>query len=115
MAWDLSVKTFTNEPEQFIAGADFPIMTAVKTASVAVKAHAPVGLGADGKLALITNGGSSVDTSTLYGIAAEDAAAEAECVVYLTGEFFGDKLALESDVTVDKLEVPMRKLGIFLK
>ena len=111
MAWDLSVKTFTNEPEQFIAGADFPIMTAVKTASAAVK----VGLGADGKLALITKGSSTVDTSTLYGIAAEDAEAEAECVVYLTGEFFGDKLVLESDVTVDVLEVPMRKLGIFLK
>lgn len=115
MAQDLTVKTFSTEPEQFIAGADFPIMKAVKTASVAIKAHAPVGLGTDGKLALITKGESSVDTSTLYGIAADDAEANAECVVYLTGEFFADKLELEADVTADVLEVPMRKLGIFLK
>lgn len=116
MNYDLTTKAFEFTPNQFIAGVDVPVQTAVKPASAALKEHAPVILNASGKLEPVTNGGSAVSTTGLYGITVGPAAAaDDEVVVYLTGEFFADGLQLESDVTVADVEVPLRNLGIFLK
>lgn len=112
MEYDLTPKTFTHEPKQFIAGMA-EIITAVKPASAALKEHAPVILNSAGKLEAVTSGET---TTGLYGITAGPAAkADDEVVVYLTGEFFADGLQLESSVEVADVEVPLRNLGIFLK
>lgn len=118
MGMDLERKTFSTAPDYLIAGGA-EINTAVKMASVAVKRGAVVKLGEDGKLAIPTVSGSpgsyTVDTEGLYGIAADDAEAEEEVVVYLTGAFFGDALVLPENATVANVEVPLRNLGIFVK
>ena len=54
-------------------------------------------------------------TAGIYGIAADDAAAGEEVVVYLTGEFFADAINLPDSVTVDTLTTAFRNIGIFLK
>lgn len=51
----------------------------------------------------------------LPAIAADDAAAGEEVVVYLTGEFFADAINLPDSVTVDTLTTAFRNIGIFLK
>ena len=51
----------------------------------------------------------------LYGIAAEDAASGEDAVVYLTGEFFAEGLALPDGVTAADIEAALRNIGIFLK
>ena len=115
MEYDLTPKTFTHEPKQFIAGMA-EIITAVKPASAALKEHAPVILDSSGKLAPVTDSAGTAQVTGLYGITAGPAAkADDEVVVYLTGEFFADGLQLESSVEVDDVEVPLRNLGIFLK
>lgn len=110
MSMDLAKKTFSTEPEYFIAGTTTPIQTAAKTASVALEAHEPVKLDTDGKLAKVT-----ADDTSLYGITADSAEADAECPVYLTGEFFADGLVLPDGVTAASIEVALRNVGIFLK
>lgn len=118
MSMDLAKKTFSTTPDYLIAGGA-EINTAVKVASVAVKRGAVVVLDGDGKLAIPTVSGEpdsyTVDTTGLYGIAADDAEAEEEVVVYLTGAFFGDALVLPENATVADVEVPLRELGIFVK
>lgn len=119
MGMDLARKDFSTAPEYLIAnGAE--INTETKTAAVAVKRGAPVVLDGDGKLALLkvtgdSSAGYTVDTTGLYGIAADDAVADEEVVVYLTGAFFGDALVLPTGATVEDVEVPLRELGIFVK
>ena len=54
-------------------------------------------------------------TAGLYGIATEDFKTGKDAVIYLTGEFFADRLALETGVTAASLEVAFRNIGIFLK
>lgn len=110
MSMDLEVKTFRHVPEYFEAGPH-PIARAIKTAAEALKAHAPVQIDEQGKIKAIATG----DESKVYGIVPEAAAAEEQAVVYLTGEFFADSLALEASVTPATLEVPLRQIGIFLK
>ena len=111
MATNLKVQMFSTEPGYFEAGM-MDIAKATKTAAEALKAHAPVQLDEEsGKIKPIKTG----EEAKVYGIVPEEAEAEKETVVYLTGEFFADSLALESDVTAAKLEVPMRNIGIFLK
>lgn len=118
MSMDLAKKTFSTQPDYLIAD-NSEINVAVKTAGAAVKRGAPVVLGEDGKLALVTVSGTSgsytVSTDGLYGIAADNAAADEEVVVYLTGSFFTDALVLPENATAAALEVPLRNLGIFLK
>ena len=118
MSMDLAKKTFSTAPDYLIAGGA-EINTAVKVASVAVKRGAVVVLNGDGKLAIPTVSGEpdsyTVDTTGLYGIAADDAEAEEEVVVYLTGAFFGNALVLPENATVADVEVPLRELGIFVK
>lgn len=117
MSMDLERKNFSYAPDYLIAdGAE--INTAVKVASVGVVRGEVVVLNGDGKLAKIIVSGDdpyTVTTTGLYGIVADDAAAEEETVVYLTGAFFGDALVLPENATVADVEVPLRNLGIFVK
>ncbi len=110
MSMDLGVKTFRHEPEYFEAGPH-PIAKAVKTAAADLAAHAPVALDDSGKLVAVT----AANKANVYGLLPEAAAADEETVVYLTGEFFADALALEAGVTAADIEVELRKIGIFLK
>lgn len=114
MSMDLTKKTFLMKPEYFIAGTAIEITTAVKKAGAALKAHAPVIL-ADGEVTPISKGDGTVTTAGIYGLVAEDTDKEADAVIYLTGEFFADALALETGVTAADVEVPLRNIGIFLK
>lgn len=118
MSMDLAKKTFSTAPDYLIAGGA-EINTAVKVASVAVKRGEVVVLDSSGELAPITVSGSdgsyTVTTTGLYGIVADDAEADEETVVYLTGEFFGNALVLPENATVADVEVPLRELGIFVK
>ena len=54
-------------------------------------------------------------TAGIYGIAAGDAGAGEDVVVYLTGEFFADAINLPDSVTVETLTTAFRNIGIFLK
>lgn len=118
MSMDLAKKTFSTQPEYLIAG-NAEINKSVKVASVAMKRGEVAVLNGDGKLAPVTVSGAeapyTVDTTGLYGIVADNAAADEEVVVYLTGEFFGNALVLPANATVADVEVPLRELGIFLK
>lgn len=122
MSMDLAVKTYRYEPNHFEAGVG-PVAKAVKVAAEDLEAHAPVVLNAEGKLAAVTavtNGEgdaavTTVPTDGMYGVLPEAAAAGEEAVVYLTGEFFADSLALEEGVTAADIEVALRNIGIFLK
>ena len=116
MSMDLGVKTFSTAPDYFVAGTTIRITTAVKQAGAALPAHAPVILGEDGKLAALSAPtGGSLNVAGLYGIVSEDTAKDEDAVVYLTGEFFGEALALPTGVTAADVEVPLRNIGIFLK
>lgn len=112
MSMELEKKTFSTSPEYFEAGTDIPITTRVKTAAADLAAHVPVILADSGKVSAVA---SASALTGLYGITADSAAADADAVIYLTGEFFKDGLALPDGVTADDLEVPLRNIGIFLK
>lgn len=116
MSMDLEKKTFSTAPKYFIAGAKVAIVSAVKKASAAVEAHSPVLLVDNEVTPLAAVSGDAAPVTTgLYGITADSAAAGEEAAIYLTGEFFADALVLPKGVTADKLEVPLRNIGIFLK
>ena len=124
MSMELAKKTFETKPDYLIAGTVIGITTATKKAAAAIPAHAPVVLGADGKVTAVsaktTGSGETakvaVTVDGLYGITADGAqAADEEVVVYLTGEFFADGLVLLENVKAADLEVPFRNIGIFLK
>jgi hypothetical protein len=111
MSMNLAKQTFTYEPSHYFAGTDIRVTTSVKKAAAEIKAHAPVYLDTDGKAAVV----AAADVSKVYGLAEEAAAAGEDVIVDLTGEYYADALELESGVTVDALEVPLRNIGIFLK
>lgn len=122
MSMDLAVKTYRYDPHHFEAGVG-KVAKAVKVAAVDIPAHAPVALNSDGKLALIsaTKGGTdaaptyTVTTTGIYGVTPDSIRKDEEGPVWLTGEYFADSLALEENVTVADVEVPLRNIGIFLK
>ena len=118
MAMDLAVQTFSTKPDYLIAGTDIRITTAVKKAGAALTRGMVVCL-ADGKLNQPAVSGDSapytVATTGMYGIVADDAAKDAETVVYLTGEFFADALVLPENATAADAEIALRNIGIFLK
>ena len=99
MSMDLARKTFSCEPEYFIAGTNIRIATAVKEAGADLSAHTPVLL-AEGK---VTPVAEAAKLTGLYGI------------IYLSGEFFADALVLPTGMTAADVEVPLRNLGIYLK
>ena len=116
MSMDLARKDFSTAPEYFLAGATIGIAKATKKASAAVAAHAPVLLDSDEvKPIAKVDGSNPLSVTELYGITADSAEAGEEVPVYLTGEFFADRLALETGVTAASLEVAFRNIGIFLK
>lgn len=112
MSMNLTPEKFSCEPEYLLAGTDIRVATAVKKAAAALKAGAPVKLDSSGKAAPVAKADG---TTGLYGIAAEDFKSGEDAVIYLTGEFFADRLALETGVTAASLEVAFRNIGIFLK
>lgn len=116
MSMDLAKKTYSTTPDYFIAGTAVGIVTATKEADEAVAAHNLVLL-ADGKVKPLAavDGSHALNVTGLYGIAAEDAAKGADAVVYLTGEFFSEGLALPDGVDAADIEVALRTIGIFLK
>lgn len=111
MGMDLARKTYSTSPEYFIADTVIPIATSAKEAGEDLKAHAPVALGTGNKLAAVT----AANIANIYGLVPDTAAAGEDAVVYLTGDFFADSLALEEGVTTADVEVALRKIGIFLK
>lgn len=114
-------------PVNFFAG-DYPVATAVREVSSgkSVKKYDPVKL-VDGKVEPVVkveaNSGSTIPAKTeyenttagIYGIAAGDAGAGEDVVVYLTGEFFADAINLPDSVTAETLTTAFRNIGIFLK
>jgi len=101
----------TYKPKMVLAG-DFPVVTdsgTVATGETIVELM-PVVLGTDGKLKAVT-----ADTvADVYGIAAQDADAGEEVVIYLTGQFFGDAIVTPAGTTAADFKAPFRKLNIFL-
>ena len=69
MSMDLARKTFSCEPEYFIAGTNIRIATAVKKAGADLSAHTPVLL-AEGK---VTPVAEAAKLTGLYGVTAEAA------------------------------------------
>lgn len=115
MSMNLARETYSTERPYFEAGTDIRVTSAVKPASTALKAHAPVLLTAEGKAAPVASTDLTKLTG-LYGITADSVdAADDDAVILLTGEYFADSLALEDGVTADDLETAFRNIGIFLK
>lgn len=112
MSMNLTPEKFSCEPEYLLAGTGIRVTTAVKKAAAALKAGAPVKLDSSGKAAPVAKADG---TTGLYGITTEDCKSGEDAVIYLTGEFFADRLALETGVTAASLEVAFRDIGIFLK
>lgn len=112
MSMNLTTEKFSCEPEYLLAGTGIRVTTAVKKAAAALKAGAPVKLDSSGKAAPVAKADG---TTGLYGITTEDFKSGEDAVIYLTGEFFADRLALETGVTAASLEVAFRNIGIFLK
>ena len=90
MSMDLARKTFSCEPEYFIAGTNIRIATAVKEAGADLSAHTPVLL-AEGK---VTPVAEAAKLTGLYGVTAEAAKSGEDAIIYLSGEFFADALVL---------------------
>lgn len=112
MSMNLTPEKFSCEPEYLLAGTDIRVTTAIKKTAAALKAGAPVKLDSSGKAAPVAKADG---TTGLYGIATEDFKSGEDAVIYLTGEFFANRLAMETGVTVASLEVAFRNIGIFLK
>lgn len=111
MSMDLAKKTYSCEPEYFIASTNIRIATAVKEAGADLPAHTPVIL-AEGK---VTQAESKEKLDGLYGVTAEAAASGEDAIIYLSGEFFADALALPAGMTAADVEVALRNIGIYLK
>ena len=105
MSMDLARKTFSCEPEYFIAGTNIRIATAVKEAGADLSAHTPVLL-AEGKVTPVAEAAK---------LTAEAAKSGEDAIIYLSGEFFADALVLPAGMTAADVEVPLRNLGIYLK
>ena len=98
-------------PKMVHAG-DYPVVTDSGTVAdgETIIELMPVVLGADGKIKAVT-----ADTvADVYGLAAENAEAGEEVVIYLTGQFFGDSIEVPAGTTAADYKAPFRKLGIFL-
>lgn len=111
MGMDLERKVYSTSPEYFIADTVIPIGKSLKEAGEDLKAYAPVALASGNKLAAVT----AANIANIYGLVPDAAAAGEDAVVYLTGDFFADSLALEKGVTTADVEIALRKIGIFLK
>lgn len=98
-------------PKRVHAG-DYPVITDSGTVAEGeiITELTPITLDTDGKIKAVT-----ADTITnVYGLAAEDAKAGQEIVLYLTGQFFGESINVPSGSSASDFKEPFRKLGIFL-
>ena len=98
-------------PKMVHAG-DYPVVTDSGTVAdgETIIELMPVVLGKDGNIKAVT-----ADTvADVYGLAAENAEAGEEVVIYLTGQFFGDSIEVPAGTTAADYKAPFRKLGIFL-
>lgn len=98
-------------PKMVHAG-DYPVVTDSGTVAdgETIIELMPVVLGTDGKIKAVT-----ADTvANVYGLAAENAEAGEEVVIYLTGQFFGDSIEVPAGTTAADFKAPFRKLCIFL-
>ncbi len=98
-------------PKRVHAG-DYPVATDSGTVAEGenIIELTPITLDTDGKIKAVTT-----DTITsVYGLAAEDAKAGQEIVLYLTGQFFGESINVPSGSSASDFKEPFRKLGIFL-
>ena len=114
MSMDLERQDFSTKEQYFIAGTTIPITTAVKEAGEDLEAHTPVLL-EGGKVKAVADPGSDEKPAVTDGIYGISAKSGEDAVIYLTGEFFADELALAEHVKAADLEVPLRNIGIFLK
>ncbi len=98
-------------PKMVHAG-DYPVVTDSGTVAEGetIIELMPVALGTDGKIKAVT----SDTVADVYGLAAENAEAGEEVVIYLTGQFFGDSIEVPAGTTAADYKAPFRKLGIFL-
>lgn len=111
MSMDLAKKTYSTTPDYFIAGTTVGIVTAAKEASAAIAAHNLVLMdGGKVKPLAAVDSSNALNVTGLYGIAAEDAASGKDAVVYLTGEFFAEGLALPDGVAAADIEVALRNI-----
>lgn len=105
-------------PDSLIAG-DFPIRTRKVTILSGQNLQRGAVLGvvtASGKYKL-TAAASSDGSEAPSAILAEDVdatAADAEGVVYISGDFNEEKLILGAGVTIDDIKEPLRALNIYL-
>lgn len=98
-------------PKMVHAG-DYPVVTDSGTVAEGetIIELMPIVLGTDGKIKAVT----SDTVADVYGLAAENAEAGEEVVIYLTGPFFGDSIEVPAGTTAADFKAPFRKLGIFL-
>ena len=107
------INTYTLEGDNFLAGDMKIAKEALPVAEdEEIAARSLIKL-ADGEAAAYTANDLEAETVP-YGIAAADAE-DGQVAVYLTGEFFGEKLALPDGVTADDVKPLLRENGIFLK
>ena len=101
----------TYTPKMVHAG-DYPVVTDSGTVAEGetIVELMPVVLNADGTLKAVT----ADNVADVYGLAAENAEAGEEVVIYLTGQFFGEAIEVPAGTTAADFKAPFRKLGIFL-
>ncbi len=103
------VETDTNKASNVFAG-DFPVVTTTVVAGSDIKANEIVVYkSSEFVRADDTPGGKP------YGIAATDASAGEEVVIYLSGVFHKDAILLSDDMTIEKATIGLRLVGIYLK
>lgn len=97
---------------KMVHAGDYPVVTDSGTVAdgETIIELMPVVLGTDGKIKAVT----SDTVADVYGLAAENAEAGEEVVIYLTGQFFGDSIEVPAGTTAADYKAPFRKLGIFL-
>lgn len=101
----------TYTPKMVHAG-DYPVVTDSGTVAEGetIVELMPVVLNTDGTLKAVT----AENVAEVYGLAAENAEAGEEIVIYLTGQFFGETIEVPVGTTAADFKAPFRKLGIFL-
>ena len=97
-------------PDNIYAG-DFPVEISVETANAKLEKNTVVALNAQGKLEQAT----AENLANIYGITADKATeAGAKIAVYLTGAYRAEALNYGT-TTADKVKLPLRNIGIFIK
>lgn len=109
-------------PFNFIAGDLNIVREGYEVGAGGVKRFAPVKLDENGKVVAINapteasgDDPATNDPADVIGIAVAAADEGENTVVYETGEFYGDALALETGVTVQMLRPYLRKCNIYLR